>query len=511
MRVLNVVYSLLPFLISLIFTYFTYASLPTVWIAYGIWLSMVVGFFLSLDFYRLARITKYYEFKYSLPEKAYRIASFVTSFNEDPELVKGTLISVKMATKKYGDVYLLDDSTDKRISEELRTFCEKNGIFYLHRENRRGFKAGAINDALRAVGDKYDLVAIFDADQRPVENYFEHVLPYFEDPKVALVQVPQTYSELYSGISIASKYQQEPFLRVIMRGRSYSSAFSLGSGSVFRISALKEVGYMDESNITEDAATSIKLHEKGYTSVYIDVPLIWYGEPPQDLKAYLSQQSRWSFGHFQLTKTIFTSDLPFSLFMDYYSELLYWYKIGPIVTFEFLGPLVFLLLGVPSLILNPLIYLMTYLPYLTVSLIIYVYLMKGKGKYGLKGFFYHQSLQFLEYFTVTLSFIAWILRRKRPFKVTPKGIGKFDLKSISPSLVLLVLLVLAIIKGFLWLASVKSEVLYYAIIVNIFWAAYQALFLTGGLWISYKIMKREEYIAEERVINNLDNSLEINA
>jgi hypothetical protein len=61
------------------------------------------------------------------------------------------------------------------------------------------------------------------------------------------------------------------------------------------------------------------------------------------------------------------------------------------------------------------------------------------------------------------------------------------------------------------LASVKSEVLYYAIIVNIFWAAYQALFLTGGLWISYKIMKREEYIAEERVINNLNNSLEINA
>jgi cellulose synthase (UDP-forming) len=132
--------------------------------------------------------------------------------------------------------------------------------------------------------------------------------------------------------------------------------------------------------------------------------------------------------------------------------------------------------------------------------------MRGKGEYGVKGFFYHQSLQFLEYFTITLSFISWILRRKRPFKVTPKGIGRFDLKSIFPSLVVLVLLVLALIKGFLWLTNVENEVSYYAIIVNMFWAAYQILFLAGGLWISNKIIKREEYITENIVINNLPRS-----
>jgi cellulose synthase (UDP-forming) len=126
--------------------------------------------------------------------------------------------------------------------------------------------------------------------------------------------------------------------------------------------------------------------------------------------------------------------------------------------------------------------------------------LKIRGGYGVKGFIYHLSLQFLEYFVITLSFIAWILRRKRPFKVTPKGIGRFDLKSILPSLVVLVLLVLALIKGFFKLISTKNELLYYAIIVNVIWAAYQALFLAIGLWISFKIMKREEYIAEERVI-----------
>jgi hypothetical protein len=67
----------------------------------------------------------------------------------------------------------------------------------------------------------------------------------------------------------------------------------------------------------------------------------------------------------------------------------------------------------------------------------------------------------------------------------------------------LVLLVLALIKDFLWLTDVKNEVSYYAFIVNMFWAAHQILFLAKGLWISNKIMKREECIAEERVINNL--------
>gem|GEM_PF-2580955 len=66
---------------------------------------------------------------------------------------------------------------------------------------------------------------------------------------------------------------------------------------------------------------------------------------------------------------------------------------------------------------------------------------------------------------------------------------------------MLVLLVLALIKGFLWLTNVKNDVSYYPITVNMFWAAYQILYLTGGLWISNKIMKREEYIAEERVID----------
>ncbi len=495
MKAINLIYALTPLVLSAIFTYLTYASIITVWLAFGVWLSMVVGFFIFIDFYKLSRKSAKYEINYVSNIKHYRIASFVTSFNEKPEIVEGTLISVKLATKDYGDVYLLDDSTDQNISNELRNFCEKNGIIYLHRIDRKGFKAGAINEALKKVGNSYDLVAIFDADQRPLDNFFEEILPYFSDPKVALVQVPQNYSETYSGIAKGSKYQQEPFLRVIMRGRSLSSAFSLGSGSVFRISALKEVGYMDESSITEDAATSINLHEKGFKSVYLDSPLIWYGEPPEDINAYLTQQSRWAFGYFQLTWKILKSNLSFSQFMDYFSGSLYWVKEGPLTIAEFLAPIFFLLFKLPIIVLNPLIYILAYIPYLLISIALFVYAIKGKGEYGIKGFYYHQSVEYLEFLSISIAFFSWIIGKKRPFKVTPKGEGKFNVKSVIPHIVFLILLILAVIEGFICLFEIKSNIfLYYSIIINIFWAIYQMPFLIGGIILAKMISEREEYI-----------------
>ncbi|BDC18487.1 cellulose synthase catalytic subunit [Acidianus sp. HS-5] len=500
MRAINLIYAITPIVLSAIFTYLTYASIISVWLAFGIWLSMVVGFFIFIDFYKLSRKSTKYEVNYVSDIKRYRIASFVTSFNENPEIVEGTLISVKLATKDYGDVYLLDDSTDQKISNELRNFCEKNGVVYIHRTERKGFKAGAINEALKKVGDNYDLVAIFDADQRPVEDFFEQVLPYFSDPKVALVQVPQNYSETYSGIAKASKYQQEPFLRVIMRGRSLSSAFSLGSGSIFRVSALKDVGYMDESSITEDAATSIKLHEKGYKSVYVDSQLIWYGEPPEDISAYLTQQSRWAFGYFQLTWKILKSNLSFSQFADYFSGSLYWVKEGPLTVAEFLAPIFFLLFKIPIIVLNPLIYILAYIPYLLISIALFVFAIKGKGEYGIKGFYYHQSIEYLEFLSITLTFFSWLLAKKRPFKVTPKGEGKFDVKNIIPHIIILILLILATIEGFIWLDEAKFNLrLFYSIIINVFWAIYQMPFLIGGIILGKTISEREEYV--ENVTN----------
>lgn len=500
MKASNLAFSLSPLIISAVFTDITYVNIATAIITFGIWLSMIVGFYIFLDFLILSIRSKKYSVKLVGKEFEYKVAAFVTSFNEDPKIVEGTLISVKNALADLGNVFLLDDSTNSEISNELKNFCNKNNIIYLHRDKRRGYKAGAINDALKSIKD-YDLIAIFDADQRPVEDFFKQVLPYFSDPKVALVQVPQNYSEINSGIALGAKYQQEPFLRIIMRGRSMSSAFSLGSGTVFRISALKDVGYMSENSVTEDAATSIKIHEKGYKSVYIDAPLIWYGEPPQDLNAYMIQQSRWSFGYFQLTKEIVFSNLDFSKFFDYFSGTLYWTKEGPITLIEFLAPVFFLLFKIPIVKINPEIYLLAYIPYLIFTITLFIFATKDKTEYGIKGFYFHQIVEYLEFPAITLSFISWIMRKRTPFKVTPKETRKFNLNLILPHLIILLLLLISDIIGLIWLFSIRSYILAYAIIINIFWASYQIPFLLGGILISRKFYEEKKYVSINKVNN----------
>ncbi|WP_236749002.1 glycosyltransferase family 2 protein [Acidianus manzaensis] len=491
MKLSNLLLFVLPVIISVIFTYFTYVNLLTVWIAFGVWLSMVVGFFIFINYYSVSKRSKKYYMPLAGKIQNYRIASFVTSFNEDPKIVESTLISVKNVTQKYGKVFLLDDSTNEEIRKELENFCKKNDIIYFHRENRKGFKAGAINEALKKIEDSFDLVAIFDADQRPLEGFFEQVIPYFSDPKVALVQIPQNYTETYTKIAQGAKYQQEPFLRIIMRGRSGYSAFSLGSGSVFRISALKDVGYFAEYSITEDAATSIKLNEKGYKTVYADVGLIWYGEPPEDLSAYLTQQSRWSFGYFQLLGEMLKSNLSFSQFFDYFSGFLYWVKEGPITILEFISPIIFLSLRIPIVKINPILYVLLYIPYLIITIVLFSFSVKEKGEYGLKGFYYHQVVEYLEFYAITLSFISWIFRRKIPFKVTPKGVVSRNFKLIIPHLIFIILLSLSDILGIIWYLTSTSIILKAAIIVNIFWSTYQIPFLLGGILASrtYNIEK----------------------
>ena len=259
-------------------------------------------------------------------EKIYKVAALVTSYNEDTEILKLTLLSVKSAILRYGfgKTFLLDDSTNREISDEMYNFCKNNGIEYIHRDNRTGFKAGAINNALKMISKNYDLFTVFDADQRPSSIFYDYVIIHFNNTRVSMVQVPQFYSESNTLIAKGAYYQQIPFLRIIMRGRNLNSAFSLGSGTTFRISHIKEVGFMKENTVTEDISTSVMLHARGYISEYVDFPGIWYGESPRTLNSYLKQQGRWSLGGFQLLPDLIRENLSFSSFIDYLSGTAYW-------------------------------------------------------------------------------------------------------------------------------------------------------------------------------------------
>lgn len=496
LKIKNAALFSLPFTVALIITAFVSVPGLVSVLSYFIILGMVLGAFIMVDFFVLYWRSK--NTPYTPHGKAasnLRIAVLITAFNEDPKLVLDTSLSARLAAGKQGDVFILDDSTDEATRKQIDTYKEY-GFRIIHRENRRGYKAGAVNAWLEVYGAKYDLMAIFDADQRPMPFLFDNVTPYFTDKTVAFVQVPQYYSEISSGVSLGAFYQQLPFLRLVMRGRSNAnSAFSLGSGTVYRVKALTELGGLDDSTVTEDISTALDLHSKGWKSVYIDKPLVWYGMPPKNIAGYLVQQGRWSLGGFQLLGKILRSKLSASQFFDYINGWLYWFTVGPITLFEVFAPVIFLLFGVYFFNWNPLVYLAVYIPYFIASLGLYAFTIK-KQSYGVRGFVYHHTVQLMASISVVSAFAGWLLRKKKPFAVTPKGENaKTPRRILLTYSAIIGVLALSAVKGTIEALTVNSN-LWAAYAINLFWAGYFALFFTFGVYI---IERRKPYSAELKV------------
>ena len=87
-------------------------------------------------------------------------------------------------------IQVLDDSTDETdpFTAGLVREYQAAGlpIEYIHRTNRHGYKAGALQNGLKtATGE---IVAIFDADFIPPVDFLRRTVDYFADPKVGMVQ-----------------------------------------------------------------------------------------------------------------------------------------------------------------------------------------------------------------------------------------------------------------------------------------------------------------------------------
>ncbi len=472
------------FVTPIVLAYYTSASLLAIPLVYVYWvLTFITVFNLIVFQWHYSRSNKYKLGPLYGWVKG-KIIAFVVSYNEDPKLLFKTLISVKKANL-YGETWLLDDSTDPDKVKILEKICKNLDIRFVHRNTRRGYKAGAINDALKMIGNEYEFMAVFDCDQMPNQEFFDSIMGYFDDPMVAAVQTSPAYTNFSTKMSSAAYYQQELFLRIIMRARSEISAFILGSSFVARISAIKSIGGFYEKSITEDIATSLILHDHGWKIIYVDIINIWHGLAPETVCAYLKQQGRWSFGGFQIFRLILNSKIPLPAFIDYFSGWLYWLFIGPIRLFSFLPLILFLDFRLVTIILNPLYFAIFYFPYIIYTTLFYLYTIKKSSlKYGLNGFLLHQGAEILAMISVTSSFFSYLFGKNRPFTVTPKGVESVSRFRIGiPVYVLYSILIVSIIMGIIWLSAANSLMVKFAIIVNLFFAFYLLPFFSAAVTI----------------------------
>ena len=231
-----------------------------------------------------------------LKDRVVDVDVFVTTYGEDLGTIRRT-VSAAMAMQGAHVVWILDDGDD----DAVRDLAAELGARYVRRLVHTGAKAGNINHALSL--SKGELFAIFDADFVPDPSFLHETVPFFAEDDVAFVQTPQVYGNLDSIISRGAGYMQSVFYRFIQPGRNrFNAAFCVGTNVVFRRAAIDSVGGMYADSKSEDVWTSLRLHERGWRSVYIPTALA-VGDTPETVEAYTKQQLRWATGGFEIMLT----------------------------------------------------------------------------------------------------------------------------------------------------------------------------------------------------------------
>ncbi len=216
------------------------------------------------------------------------------------------------------DIQVLDDSTDE--TQEVARNCVERyqqlglPIFYLHRNNREGFKAGALQEGLKVARGEH--VAIFDADFIPPADFLRNTVPYFADPKLAMVQTRWSYiNRNYSKLTEVEAVLLDGHFVIEHSARYRTGLFFNfnGTAGIWRRAAIDDAGGWQHDTLTEDTDLSYRAQLRGWQFIYlpdIECP----SELPVEMNAFKSQQARWAKGLMQTAKKIMPrvlrSDMP---------------------------------------------------------------------------------------------------------------------------------------------------------------------------------------------------------
>ena len=227
------------------------------------------------------------------------------------------------------DIQLLDDSTDETI-EVARALVERyaalgHPVSYLHRDNRRGFKAGALEEGLKTA--KGEFVAIFDADFVPPPDFLLKCIHHFTNPKIGMVQTRWTHiNRNYSLLTEVEAILLDGHFVLEHSGRARSGVFFNfnGTAGMWRRTAIDDAGGWQHDTLTEDTDLSYRAQLNGWKFLYLqDVECP--AELPVEMTAFKTQQARWAKGLIQVSKKILPrvliSDVPRSVKIEAWYHL----------------------------------------------------------------------------------------------------------------------------------------------------------------------------------------------
>jgi cellulose synthase/poly-beta-1,6-N-acetylglucosamine synthase-like glycosyltransferase len=206
------------------------------------------------------------------------------------------------------EIQVLDDSTDEtRIVAEravMRNAADGVDITYLHRTDRTGYKAGALEAGMRVA--KGEFIAIFDADFIPSADFLERTVPYFGDARIAMVQA--RWGHINQDYSLLTKIQSillDAHFVLEHGGRNRAGCFFNfnGTAGIWRAAAIADAGGWQHDTLTEDLDLSYRAQLRGWKFIFLP-DLVAPAEVPVEMNSFKSQQHRWAKGSIQTCRKL---------------------------------------------------------------------------------------------------------------------------------------------------------------------------------------------------------------
>lgn len=475
------------------------------------------------------------------PRKWPTVDVFIPTYNEPLEIVKitATACTQLIYPKEKLSIFILDDggtdqklndpdpqkaSTARERAEKLKAIARRLGVRYVTRESNIHAKAGNINAALMGgIDEKHtkngviekngtslscgDLILILDCDHVPTMDFLRNTVGFFmNDDKLAFVQTPHffinpTPVEKNLNIHKYSPTENEMFYGGVHLGLDFwNSSFFCGSAAVLRRKPLMEIGGISLDSITEDAATALKLHSRGYSSIYLNKPMT-VGLSPESFDGFIIQRSRWARGMTQilmLKNPLWQKGLSIAQRVCYLNACLHW-LFGPARVIFFLSPLMFIFFGM-RVYNASLIQVLAYtVPHLMASFFV-SNILYGKLRHP----FFSDLFETIQSIFLAPAVLSVFFRPRAPiFKVTPKSVSlEKDFLTHLATPFYFMLLVASLSYPIAFIRYSSNPVLLDTIIVCVIWNTFNFLLILcclGVIWESRQMRKAHRYSVKKRV------------
>ncbi|MDA8050652.1 MAG: glycosyltransferase [Rhodospirillales bacterium] len=235
-----------------------------------------------------------------------KVSLHVPICNEPPQMVRQTLDALALLDYPDFEVLVIDNNTaDPRLWEPVAEHCARLGprFRFFHLGRWPGFKAGALNFALRETTPDAEIIGVIDSDYVVSPDWLRSMVPAFADPAVGFTQSPQDYRDndgsLFKRLMF---WEYAGFFRIGMVTRNERNAIiQHGTMTLIRRAAIARAGAWAEWCITEDSELGLRLMQAGWKAVYAKESF-GRGLMPDDFSAYRKQRCRWAYGAMRITR-----------------------------------------------------------------------------------------------------------------------------------------------------------------------------------------------------------------